>query len=265
MKILFPTDLSEKSLNMIFNLMPKIVSKPDETEVILFHVVDHAHYGASAIGDVNKIMVEDAHSKLETQKKKFSEILNINIHIRVREGFFERELKWTVEKMDPDLVVLISKAKHGILKFVAGQKSLDFIGELSAPLLIVPENYELNTITKMGLAIDKNESPTLETLWKIRKLSTYFNCEVKLFHVSTEKNSATEFYQNISNSMGFGDIEIVKEGNVLDGIKFWCQDNEIEVLVSMTHPKGFFKRLSSGSVTRDLVKENVTTLLIISQ
>ena len=265
MKILFPTDLTEESFSAIKTILPKIISSDKPTEIVLFHVIDNTGYGSTSVRDLSQILMDDATAKLATEKKNIEVTHKIEVTSAVKVGHYDRELKWHVEKTNPDLVVLLSKAKHGVLKYVSGQKSVNFIGELTAPLLIIPIDFELDTISKMGLGIDKNESPTLETLYKIKKLAAYFESDVKMFHVSREVNETTDFYQHISTNMGFGEIEIVKDENILGGIQHWRDNNNIEVLITLTQPKGFFQRLRTGSVSRELVKENLTSLLIISQ
>jgi len=183
----------------------------------------------------------------------------------VQDGYFDRELKWTVERIKPDLVVLVSKAKHGVLKYINGQQSLKFVGELSAPLLIIPENFNVHKISKMGMAIDENESPTLETLWRVKKIAEYFQSQINLFHIATKSDNETEYYDRITATMGFDKVDIVHENNVLKGIKDWVDHNEIDVLISMTHSKGFFRRLRTGSITRDLVEDNLIAIVTITQ
>ncbi len=193
MKILFPKDLSEESFKLINQLLPKIISNTEKTEIILFHVVDNSHYGATSMGNLSNVLHDDASDKLFAQKELLSKKYNIEVTPRVRDGYYDRELKWSVEKTNPDFVVLISKAKHGVMKYINGQKSLQFIGELSAPLLVIPEDFELDKISKMGLAIDKEESPTIETLWKIKKIADYFESEMSMFHIATKNDRERDY------------------------------------------------------------------------
>ena len=74
-----------------------------------------------------------------------------------------------------------------------------------------------------------------------------------------------EFYNRISKSGEFGDIAMVQKKSIREGIQLWCLQNEIDILVAVTHGKSAFTRTFSGSVTRDLVKDNLLALLIISQ
>jgi len=79
MKILFPTDLSEESFNMIERLLPKLLSKDIETEFILFHVVDNSHYGATSVGDLSQVLHEDAVGKLTSYEKKLIETHGVSV------------------------------------------------------------------------------------------------------------------------------------------------------------------------------------------
>lgn len=239
-------------------LLPKLKLKKNETEIILFHVADDSIYSATSMGKVAKTLIEEATKTLEEIKKKIVNDLEINVSINIIDGFFKKELRKTITTVTPDLVILFSKSKYG-------QKSASFIGVIEAPLLIIPKNFNLNQLSRMGLAIDRNESPTLETLWKIRTIADYFQSQVKLFHISNENKTENNFYQNISTVIGFGDIEIINENNILEGINTWSRNNNIDVIITLTHTKGFFEKLTTNSTTKDLVKENQTSLLIITQ
>lgn len=258
MKILLPTNLTALSLAKIKMLLPKLVLKKDETEVILFHVAEDSNYNDLLFDKVDKVLMVEASRKLAEVKETIFTEFGINVTTIIKDGFFKKELRETVAAVAPDLVVLLSKSKYG-------QKSANFIGAVDASLLIVPKNIDLNGLSRMGLAINKNESPTVETLWKIKSFADYLNCEVKLFHVADGNNTEREFYQNIASVIGFGEIEIIKKENVLEGINAWTKKNKIDVLVTLTHTKGFFERLTTNSVTKDLVIENQISLLVITQ
>ena len=265
MKILFPTDLSDESLTAIKGFLPTLIKEGKETEVKLVHIVEQPVQGATLMVDITKILITDAENQLKKEQKIIKEQFGLDVETIAKIGFYESELKDLVKLEQPDLVVLISKARYGVMKYVSGQKSLKFIGELDAPLLIIPENAVMDTIDKIGFAIDKGESPTLETMARVESVAGDYDAKVDMVHVSKNEKENEEFYNRISKSGEFGDIAMVQKKSIREGIQLWCLQNEIDILVAVTHGKSAFTRTFSGSVTRDLVKDNLLALLIISQ
>ena len=156
MKILFPTDLSDDSISGIKHILPQIVQEGKEVEVQLFHCVEQPHQGATLMVDISKILINDAKNQMIQEVEKIKEELGIDVTYEVTNGYYEVELKDYDKIWNPDLVVLISKARHGIMKYLSGQQSLKFIGELTAPMLVIPENTPFKQVKKIGMAVDKS-------------------------------------------------------------------------------------------------------------
>lgn len=266
MKILFPTDLSDDSIKGIKNILPQIVQKDKEAEVQLFHCIEQPHQGATLMVDISKILINDAKNQMLKEVKLIKEELGIDVTYEIVNGYYEVELKDYDNVWNPDLVVLISKARHGIMKYLSGQQSLKFIGELSAPMLVVPEDTPLKTVKKLGMAVDKSESPTLDSLAKIKKLVGYFDGEVEMFHIGDDSDvKENEFYQNVSSASEFGSVEVISKKSVREGIQLWSLEHGIDILITLTHDKSTFNRTFAGSITKDLIKDNLMSLLIVTQ
>ncbi|MCG8577619.1 MAG: universal stress protein [Flavobacteriales bacterium] len=265
MKIIFPTDLSDESLENIINVLPALVNKEKETEVIFFHTVEQPTQGATLMMDITKILKTDAINQMEGEKKKIAEKLGITIRPEVRVGYYDVELRDFVLETKPDLVVLISKAKHGIMRYISGQRSLKFVGELAAPLLIIPENLDFTQMRKFGIGVDETEDPTMESMGRIKQLSGYYETQVEMMHIYKDKIENQEYYDRISETSDFGDVQMVTAQKVEEGIKKWCMEKEIDVLIMLTHDKNLFQRTFGGSVSREIVKNNMLSLLIINQ
>ena len=266
MKILVPTDLSDHSLEAIRNILPEIVRSGKETEVKLFHCVEQPRQGATLMVDITKILINDAKNALIKEQTKIKEELGIDVNYEVTNGYFDVELKDYDNIWNPDLTILISKARHGIMKYLSGQQSLKFIGELRSPMLVIPENIPFEGVRKLGMAIDKSESPTLDSLAKIKKLAAYFDSEVEMFHIGDDSEiKEHEFYENISMASEFGNVEVVDKKSVREGIQLWSLQHGIDILITLTHDKSSFNRTFTGSVTKDLVKDNLLSLLVITQ
>lgn len=265
MKILFPTDLSDDSLANIKRIIPFVVNKEKESEIEIFHVVEQPVQGATLMVDITKILIGDAENQMKKEKESIKEQFGIDVEMKATIGYYDVELKDRVKEVEPDLVILVSKARHGIMRYVSGQKSLKFIGELEAPLLVIPEDASLDNLDKFGFAVDKGESPTAESMSIIRSISEYYGAEVEMVHISNKEEENEEFYQRVAESSEFGDIEMIKKKSIQEGIQMWCLQHSIDVLVTVTHGKSAFNRTFSGSVTKDLIKDNLIALLIITQ
>lgn len=259
MKIVFLTDLTDKSLENIKSVLPIVINDRENTEVVLLHVIDANPIDEFSINQRS----EKAIKQLFTEKRKIAEVVDINITPIVRSGNYISELDAALERLAPDLVVFVSESKRDL-----GQNDTAFfklIGEIVSPVLIMSSEDILDGIQGIGLAIDKKENPKSETLKKVKRISSYLNSNVKAFHIVTNEEEEGDFYENVGKEMGVGQIEMVQEQEVTNGIRSWCKNNSIDIPVVLTSRKGFFQRIKSCSVTHSLVKENPGALLIITQ
>ena len=79
MKILLPTNLTALSLAKIKMLLPKLVLKKDETEVILFHVAEDLNYNDLLFDKVDKVLMVEASRKLAEVKETIFTEFGINV------------------------------------------------------------------------------------------------------------------------------------------------------------------------------------------
>ena len=265
MKILFPTDLSDESIALIKRFLNVLVDKNKPAQVEFIHVVEQPVQGATLMVDITKILMGEAQTQMKKIKKSVKDEFDFEIECVTKIGYYETELKDYVKVSRPDMVVVFSKARHGIMKYLSGQRSLKFIGDLKSPLLIIPEDSSLKGIGKIGFAVDKGQSPTIDSEARIKDISEYYGVGVEMVHINVKDDKNVEFYERLEDASDFGKVTQVKKSSVREGIQLWCVQNEIDVLTTVTEGKSAFARTFSGSVTRDLVTDNLLALLVISQ
>ncbi len=268
MNILIPTDLSEASLEMLPNIIH--LFQKEKVNITLFHAVEPIKAGSALVLKVDDIIFEEA----KTQLDAFVDELNQNISEKytpikstIHFGYFEQVLNQQLSKTHPDLVLMNSKSRNGIDKILNRKKTLQFIGEINQPLLIVPNEMNYKSIHLIGVAVDQKEPLLNETITKIENLSNCLEAKLSFFHVNNSTEKDLSFYNEdiMTSSSQNGGISVLAHEEVPVGIEKWMAENNAEILAMVTHDKGFFERLFKNGMTRTMAKRNSNMLLIISQ
>ena len=265
MTILIPTDLGNASQDRLFDFLKLL---QDGATVILFHSVESKTAGSTGVMNMDQLMYEDACRDMESLLKKIADNQKgrLTIESKVLCGYFDSDLEMTINTVKPNLLVLISKSRKGIDKLMDKRKALGVIGEIKQPLLVIPAEAKINQLHKIGFAIDEKEPLTDHVLNQLSFFTSYFNSDLKTFHVNDESEKNMDYYSAISDASEFtGKVEIVLNEDTKKGIEEWVETNKADALAIITHDKNFFEKLFKSSISRKLIKENKTPLLILTQ
>lgn len=265
MIILIPTDLRDTSEKRLFEFIDLLQG---ETKIVLFHSVESKSAGSTGVMNMDQLMYEDAIKDMDQliDKINLKKSENIQIDSKILCGYFDSDLEVTLNTVQPNLLVLISKSRKGIDKLMDGRKSLGLIGEIKQPILVIPVDAEINQLHRIGFAIDQSEPISNKVLNQLSFFTGYFKSDLKTFHINDKSEQNLDYYESISDSHDFtGKVEIVLSEDVKKGIDSWVKQNEADALAIVTHDKNFFEKLFKSSVSRKLIKENKIPLLILTQ
>lgn len=265
MTILIPTDLGGENEDRLFDLLELL---QDGAKVVLFHSVESKTAGTAGVINMDQLMYEDACKNMEELLKKIrnQQQDRLTIESNVLCGYFDSDLEMTINAVKPNLLVLISKSRKGIDKLMDKRKSLGVIGEIKQPLLVIPAEAEINQLHRVGFAIDQKEPLSNHVLNQLSFFTSYFKSDLRTFHVNDHSEQNLDYYSEISGPSDFtGKVEITLNEDVKKGIDEWVSENEADVLAIVTHDKNFFEKLFKSSISRKLIKDNKTPLLILTQ
>ena len=259
MKIFIPSDLTDNSVEVLEKWLP-FMDKPD-TEIYLINIIEPSS-GAVMI-DIAKILRSEAILKFDglTAKLKLS---NARMNILVEEGYFERKMAELVMTYRPDMVLLPSKAKEGIDKYLIGQKAQKFIGKIKCPILIVPSAFDAIEFKNIGLAVDREDMPTEENMQQLGLIEYYFKSKLLPFHIQTNMDEDLQVYSDFSEGNDNQNVKVCKAVSVSHGITHFVDHEKIDLLAMVTHKRNIFERFVIESNSRRMVSANNLAVLIFN-
>lgn len=262
MRLFIPTDLSERSVVVVSQWLKAF--DRSGTSITLVHIIEPVGGSGAIMIDISQVLRKEAVKQMDEIIAK-ANLKSAKLDYRVEDGYYADKLSELVNVFNPNFVLMPSKAKKGIDRFFTGQKAKKFIGKLNVPVLIVPDNMEEISFRRIGLAVDFQDAPTTKTESVLEEFEAYFDARVFSFHIDTDKEEDESFYNELKASGIYSQFEMHKAVTVQAGIKEYIAKEDIDLLVLLTHKKGFFERLTDDNVSKYFVSDNNQPVLIINQ
>lgn len=274
-KILFPTDFSETSENA-FRFALQIASQFEAT-ISTVHT-----FTAPIIATTPMVMIEEMTSiteRYEMQEyqafnKKLHEIADdlglshIKIDHTLEYGLAVEEIARMSRKQHFDMIVMGTNGAEGLGRWLFGTHAASIIDKATCPVLIVPKEADYQPIKRIAYATSFDDLNDLV----IEDLVTWvgkFKAELYFVHVAqkgqyidseqyanmAELTDLAERYENIK-------FKIIYDSDVLEELEDYVEDENIDMLVMVTHHYPFFKRLFNPSLTKQMAFETEVPLLV---
>lgn len=251
MKVLCPIDFSKTSINACY-WIADFLSQYEVSELHLCHFI-HFNRRASMFVTVDDLFIERAEKDME------------ELTGRLKTRYEDLSVKVTIYKADPkEGIVSIAKSEVSNL-IVTGTSGLNAIKSMTIgsvtkyifdhsdiPVLAVPTNIKFNKISKIALAVDRQELSKVSPLFLIRDFIEKFRSALHIIHVADEVDSWTKLDPSLGSV--FKNIDFVYEklalqGSLADTLSNYSRNQDVDLLCMIHHPKGWFMRLFSKSVT----------------
>ncbi len=274
-RILIPTDFSEQA-GYAMDLACQIALKTN-SELIVIHVLDHTGLFDFAMGnsafpilgnltgldlDLDKEFLDSLYRIAEEKCNKFLKPfekpeLKITSKIKVGNAFYY--ITEEISEHNINLVIIGSKGSNGIEEAMIGSNTEKVVRHAKCPVLTVKQKISIENINNIVLATNfKNENSHVTE--EIMNLQEVFEAKLHLVRVNTPTNFETN-----RNIMGLAE-EFVKENNIAnytlniysdkveeDGIVFFAQDINADLIAMATHGRTGLLHLLSGSIAEDVV------------
>jgi nucleotide-binding universal stress UspA family protein len=166
-------------------------------------------------------------------------------------GSFEEELEIFTSRHRIEAVVMGLEAKTRIAKFIWGSHGVNIIGKINAPVIVVPEKYRDHRLKTILLAVDNVEKLKTASFKEVEKFVKVSQTTLKLLHVRTPEeviglNKTT--FVNVNKTK----LEVAqqKAKTIEDGIKWYCRDEEVDLVTIISRKHSVFYNLFNESVTK---------------
>ena len=272
-RILVPTDFSEQA-EFAIQLACQIVQKTGG-EVVALHVLDHTGLFDFSAGsstypmmgnpaglDLDQQFLESLYSNAEEKCDRFlSGYVNKGCTItkKIKIGSAFHYITEEINEEKTDLVIMGSKGSSGFEEVLIGSNTEKVVRHAKCPVITVKSKIDIENVNDIVLATSFKEEDS-HVAEELMRLQEVFNAKMHLVRVNTPNNFETTrkvmerargFVQenNISNYT----INIYNDKVEEDGIIFFAQDIDADLIAIATHGHTGLVHLLSGSIAEDVV------------
>ncbi len=259
MTILTPTDFSKLS-NVAVMYAAKLALKLKAKLVVIHVVFGQASSRAMVASikleeEIKKIAVEDM-NKLANELKIVTKG-KLNVETKILFGFpVTPVVQGFLKKVKIDLIITGTQGATGLKKALIGTNTAALIESSPIPVIIVPRNSTFKGFKKIAYATDLENLDT-----ELRIVSTFakqYNAGIDVVHVLPEEATTSinikQIKQDLIEKMAYPKINfhLIRNDDVTGALDNFMIDRKADILVMFTHKLGFFEKLFSRSVTRNL-------------
>lgn len=282
-RILVPTDFSKHAFHA-FKFAEELANQSN-AEVHIYHVIEapSASYGDSGFNAEGQADVSiDSHEEIiftkslvSQVKKKIHELAtkarhdHVKFHSHVEMGNVFKSIVSTAEDHNMDLMVIGTNGAHGIGEALVGSTAEKLVRHSPIPVIAIKdEGGEIN-LRNIVLASEFNENLD-EVMPIIKEIQQLFGSTIHLVRVNTPndfhstrtmKNMMEEFvHQHKLEDYTINTYsDIVEE----DGIIYFSEDINADMIIMPTHARKGLMHLLSGSIAEDVVNHAKRPVLTV--
>ena len=273
-KILVPTDFSacaDKALQFAYTIAEK-----GGGEIILLHACNldnekaENRYNTSVY---NKPITKTAATKLEVLKNHIRQSGKVAVSVHLFDGDIVESILDAEAKHAIDLIVMGTQGASGLKKIIMGSKTAAVISKAQAPVIAIPADYSGQTINNILLAVNQSNKD-LDYLEPLFQLAQLFNATIRMVIFSDTEEAVTYIDDRRTiTGIQYRLQEKYSQQNLqtdhLTGKDFgealqdYIDENNIDLLVMITHKKTGLEGLFYKSQTRQMAYHTTIPLLAI--
>lgn len=265
--ILVPTDFSQQAqyaLDLAYG-----IAKKNNATVRLLNVVEAPH-GTSfnAMGEMTapdgmdsmffaqllKRMKEQITRLVEDPKYK-----DIDLEGEVEVGNPYESISRTITDQKVDLVVMGTQGSSGIEEVLVGSNTEKVVRRAHCPVLTVKDAVEVDSIKNIVFATNMRDAD--ENLVKeLVKLQKLFDAKLHIVNVNTPSSFETDRYYKKElktfvekHKLENYTLNVYNDDVEEDGIVFFAEDINADMIALATHGRRGISHLLSGSIAEDIV------------
>jgi len=265
--ILVPTDFSEQA-QVALDLASSIAKKNSATVQLLSVVEAPQGTSFSAMGEVTAPDGMDSMffaQLLKRQRERLEKLVkddkyqDISLEGEVEIGNPFENISKTIADRDVDLVVMGTQGSSGMEEILVGSNTEKVVRRAKCPVLTVKKAVDTSAIKDIVFATNlrHTEEKLMKELLELQKL---FDAKLHILCVNTPSTFETDrFYregmQNLVNKYNISNytMNVYNDDVEEDGIVFFAEDINADMIALATHGRSGIRHLLSGSIAEDIV------------
>ncbi len=252
--IIAGTDFSQSSYNAA--RYAATLARKSGCKLVLFNMFDvpliHSNSGLYFVSYTS--IKETSIGKLERFSKRLKkEFPGVEIDHFATAGSFTNELKNFTRGHSVEYVVMGLATKNKFSKFLYGSHSTDVVGKVSAPVIIVPEQYKEHKIKKVVLGVDNKEKLHKSPLKRFENFLKEMKEELKVLHVRTEEEIFDlDKKMSLALNRKKYPVEMLNESSLEKGMKKFTRENNVDLVTIISRQHSAFYNLFNETNTKQI-------------
>lgn len=192
----------------------------------------------------------------------------VKVEYVIKDGNPSAEILGFCEMLQPDLVVMGMSGKPGFRTQLLGSTASWVIQRATCPVLVIPETAVFTGIRKIAYATNFEDGDLL-VLDRLLVFARAFGATIHCIHILDESDQDAVLKQEIItrafrhdlivDSLSFTAIEY---DQVVAGLNTYAEEEEIDILVMLTHHRNIFSQLFHKSHTQQLALQTDVPLWV---
>ena len=270
-RILVPVDNGEASKNAV-RYAARLASDLEKDIILINAYQVPISYTEVPLVTVSLDQIEEVSKELLEKYKKEIQSLSSNackVYTESVYGDIEYEIKKTIEKTNPYIIVIGTAGRSGLGNFFLGSTSIKIIKETKTPVLVVPPTLEYKKFDNIGLTTDFQDVIENTSTRLINDFIRKFGAKLSVIHVDYERyhftaNTPMEtmHLDNLLTEMN-PTYHYIENKYTIDGIIDCITKNQIDLLVVYPKKHTWFEQIFERSITRQIIHTSIQPVLCL--
>ena len=282
-RILVPVDFSEYSKNACEFAIG--IAKMLDAEIMLLHayyfpIINAIDYGEGLnfVVGLNETITDIAEKAREGLLKLYDELMdeirlknyvNVKLNFTLANGNPVNEIMNMYYKYRPGLIVMGTQGKTKLAREQFGTVAASTINDTKVPVLTIPEISKFKGIGKVNVLYATNfDESDFRAIKKLMTLLYLFDVKINFVHIgkndeiSRDKiDTLKELFNNLYPGYEF-ECQIVENMDILLALQKLMLEKSIDIIAMTTHKRNFFTQLFKPSMTKKMLFQTDTPMLI---
>jgi len=246
--IIAPTDFSDISLNAAIYAADMALFL--NARLLVVHAIELPFNCKDDCSEPTEDELE-TESKLDALKHNLIERTGNKIPVESKQviGPIENEVIKMCDYQNPLAVVMATKGTSIKERFFIGSITVYLSKNLQYPVIIVPQNLNYKSITKILLATDLKNVSDLP-IKKIISIATIFNAQIDILHIYNNESEFEFTSKHIIELKGYLDclkpqFHFIRSKNVYNAITDFAKKNNVDLILTFPRKHAFFYKSES--------------------
>lgn len=267
--IFFPTDFS-KNAERAFPFAAEIALNTG-AKITLFHASQQTMDMAPNFEKTKEQVIDDSSQHFDELLSSFEDkrYKNLDISTVIQDGQTVTALLNQVKEHEVDLIVMGTKGVTGDRNAIFGSVASSVIQKAPVPVLAVPNGSSLDNFKNIIFTTDYKDGDP-EALQQTISFAGIFDSEVKVLHVSEQKNIDSEirfrgFRELVTNQTDYDKIVFYHEYDLdfFPTVGEFIIDHPDSLLVMVRYQKTFWEKLTERDHSKEMAFYSKIPLLVL--